>query len=625
MSKMICLVTSLLLVSSWNCDAQIADFDPLEWLDADQALMLRIAEPELIREDISALAVWDHPELVGIREFLATERFQEMAEEFGVRWEISGNPAMQWEEIKHVLAGPLVISVQARPKRDGPWSWIAIVPTKLSKIGEFRDRFASLLGVHAEFFDEGQMRWETVKQDGLDGIRWPATGTALFLINGHLIAASEPAVAGKLIRQINSTVRPKRSFAESRKFAQSVLRAGKLSKTPALLQIYFDPSIAQTLFPTISSEIWRMLGLQEITASLVELRAQANTKVGRPEIQLSLDVWIAVTHPRCEIHDALLGGPPIDQIPDIEGLREGKFREIQAIQIDSPRLFTAVEEAVDSQFRNGMFQTILDGVERQARVPSGFVRMLSEAWDGRFVMLHPTRDENFPRGPIVFAVCCDEEKAVEIVQALVNSSRLPGGSVPDRETRQGVTTWVWSAAQTQQQRSHIEELQRASGMEAGNAVGDDHKPSGWSVSPNWMSIVDNDRVEEIGRCETFSVQDSGCLAAQVSGIRQRDSSIDAPFAIWSLGRDYWPPIIAGMEYRLNSRRFGPVRNQNELDRIRQPMEELALVPDFQGVLDQLQVRVAKALVDSAGQITVIASSEDFGLRISGNASSWGDD
>ena len=621
-------------------------FDIAEWVDAKQAVMVQVENLEELDETLRGLSVWEHKDVKALDAYFRSESCQKLLSRNG--FQASGNPAYALRGLLSIpvdlFDGELTLLIDSKLDEDGHLIWKLSGRCPLKSAEHVAEVVHDLMPAEMKDFSVESLLKEVGTVENIAIYRIPEDlGVWCLYENALLLFGSQPAAVG-FLKQVSRKIRPKNSFAQSRKLVSALQRADRRESKAAGIKIYFDPSIAAELFPGMLPQAWRSLGLNEIVGSMIQISLvpqPANGQSLRP--QVVVDAWIAVTRPHTAIVESILSAPPIEKIPHLPN-DDDRVDEFQAFSFNAKKLFEAMRVSYDEIYGEGLFAKTLDEINARERISFDIEHVLIPALGGTFVkmrMHHSEANPELDNGTVMVAASVgDKASAKQVIKGLVKMNDTAAHGVKLEETDiDGTIAWVYSPEAIEQIERWIDKMNQSQ-------RGDPDKPNvfldgiaaetakmrkskiyssnfdlGYLLTESWgfngtrrhlftlpsePEETLNDTVHEIGKMYRY--------------VRQRDADVAQPFFVWAKWPETFHSIVSGWYLTTNREKVatGNADAQQLLKFfINGELPSLESVDNIHDLRVQVMMRGSRAIIDSFGKMIITVSGESYGLRVSG--------
>lgn len=188
-----------------------------------------------------------------------------------------------------------------------------------------------------------------LNQAGLQGLTpyW-------FLEQGYFVVASTADRRDQVRAMLTKKI--EYPLSKSRRFQQAFLR--QTPRKPSDIEIYFDPSRLQFLFPMVDQRLWKASGIENIVGSRIDIRIDKNTGDGSDQIVATAQLF--QTFPPTPLLMAIESLVPVDRIPVIKDYPS----EFYCLKVDPEKLYDVVNRISKPILGPGVLQ---NGVEEFLR------------------------------------------------------------------------------------------------------------------------------------------------------------------------------------------------------------------------------------------------------------------
>jgi hypothetical protein len=302
---------SLCVVFLCPCGAILAqdrtDFRPIDWINADQVVAVRIDNvTELMTRGIAS-QFWSQESTASVARSIESIRIKELLAKAG--FEIQDLSAKLSSLIDEITPQEMYFFIDSRLPSSS--AYMICLKTKVNSIDQVESAMCKFLSATVLGFDSKDVVRNTVQET--EFLIHSPSGLSAFMYRDWLFIHPTKGIAEANVTSLKGNRKPRFSFAENRKW----ISADKSVDSRGDIEVYVDPSIARKLFPTLTPELWQQLGLTDILGSAFRISIDEQTS-GRSSACSPVIRWegvIRIATPRNGFWKILDGLRPIPQVP----------------------------------------------------------------------------------------------------------------------------------------------------------------------------------------------------------------------------------------------------------------------------------------------------------------------
>ena len=603
------LISIFCLFLSNQTSAQQSNINLLEWIGGPQAIMIRAESPEIVWDAFAEWEINKNADFRAVTDYLSSDRFLNLLTKSGIKPDLKAEN-LDLDFATRIFSGPITFVLDA--KQTDHW-WVAF-ETSGETIDDFVETLSKMIGIETDVLTKDYLILDVVTYEEVGVHEMAGSKAHFFQYGNQIFICSDKNSATALIDRFTSNQQPKYPFSSSRKLLLSMKRSTRLKNHTPVLQVYFDPSLARSFFPQIPAAVWRAAGLHDITGSLLEISVpdRVDFEDGiKP--QFAIDAWIAITYPRPPIWNAVLASPRIDEVPDFVNLEDSDVSEIQLLSVDVDKIFKATTDVFNEYFGEQSFEKSIAQLESKERVGQGFIKQIANAWNGKFCMVSFGSSPTKRTTPMAFFGVRDVEDSIQTINTLLPKYAKNQSVLPDYTETNESHFWTWSRTAMEKHRAAMKKLVPAGFKLDSSRIGLD----GFALNNDWVLMSRNQRIAKKPLIDTVKIDEVEPLQAMLRHIDQSSSNVaERAIGIWALWPSYWKQQLAGLEFRHNVKRSGPVKSEKDFKELFSKMVPLEKLDSLEQVQDQIKIRIGWSLINSFGTNIVVVSPAKFGVRIS---------
>ena len=588
-------LTFLVCFSLQSIHAQTASL--LDHVGTKQAIVVQIEQPSEIFDLLGGLQFLEHPSWIEVQEYLESPEFVEMSEAFGIRGrdrqqsdQVEGD-ALSWET---VVSGPIFIAIEPGDRKNG-LRWLVAFETSLEE-EESLKKLASFFQVGCEISDPDSNTDIPIHDISV-------ADACAFIHEKSFFCCSDKPFATEMLNRLHGRARVRRPLSRNRKLLQGLKRS-EASKARRLGQVFIDAKLLPKLFDNIPKQFWELSRVQDISGVFIEI----NGPDGRSDasFQLAIDCWVGIKVPRSPIVEALLGSPPISELPDVP---LDKVTDALFFSFDLKKIAEEFEAIFEKVAGDGAFETAIRNLENSERVEKGFVRNFLNGFNGSGLKFEYS---SFTMQPLLILNVSDRDAASSVIGQLSEIQSKYSAIAPVKPHEEdGVEYWTWGDEEIN--RFLEDEKKYIKGITDETAKG--VQPSAYSLNDSYAATCSSSRLKSLENIASIDISDSQGLKAIMKRVGSYDRTLDQPNLIWSTRPDFWRSYPAMMRYIANSELKRSKKTAKTID-LASYRRELVDIKKPDRLLNRLKIRITEAACGTLGNVLVVAQGEDFGFRVS---------
>ncbi len=424
-----------------------AEFDPVEWLEPDQAVVLEVADASNLMGKVRKLDFWNYELLSQFVEELDSDHCRELLASRGLQ--LNGKSLEEFQSVFNEFSlGRSYLFLNAKTAgRD----WIAAIECPHDEAAKINRCLRELI---TAFLTPELKQAAEDRFDNADSIHaLPFNAGSWFLHEGWIFIHPDESRAKQMRDSLRANSRPKRSLAQNRKWLSSSHLSG-VDESDLIL--YVDPSISRPFLRFLSEEQFRSTGLHELPGAILKVNfggATPGNETGlKPLITGRLHIRQAL--PRTGVWELLSGVREIERVPPLaEDIRSAWFAHV-----DPEGIYKVTRQLVDAIQGDGFFDAAVAQVRRR-EVDIDLVRELIPGSTGFFgnvaysklpeLLLRNSEDPSLEtRGDFFVMVGVkDREVYKMIVEKLVKRG---GRASVDEVTEDSISYWYETEKQSEE-------------------------------------------------------------------------------------------------------------------------------------------------------------------------------
>lgn len=286
-----------------------SDFNPIDWIDADQAVAVRVDNvTELMKRGIAS-QIWSQEMIVSVARSLESRRIKELLAKAGFEiQDLSGKLSSLLDEMS---PQEMYLFIDSRLPPSS--AYMICLKTEVKSLDQVESAMCQFLSDTVIGFDSQDVIRSTVQET--EFLTHARSGLSAFMYRDWLFIHPTKRLAEANVKSLKGNSKPRFSFDENRKW----ISANKSIDSRGDVEVYVDPSIARKMFPRLTPELWQQLGLADILGSAFRISIDEPT-VSRSSACSPVIRWegvIRIAIPRNGFWRILDGLRPIAQVPTL--------------------------------------------------------------------------------------------------------------------------------------------------------------------------------------------------------------------------------------------------------------------------------------------------------------------
>lgn len=360
----------MLLCPCGATHAQVSsDFHPIEWIDADQAVAVRVNDfSELMTRGIAS-QFWSQESIASVVGSLDSDRIKELIAKAG--FDTQDLFANLSSLVNEISLQQMYFFIDSRlPSSSG---YMICMETKVNSIHKVEQALSKFMTATVRGFkSEDFVRYTVQETEFLTHV---PSGFSAFMYRDWLFIHPNQGRAEANFRSLKGNSKPRFSFAENRKW----ISANEKVDARGDIEVYVDPSIARKMFPLLTPDMWQKLGLTDILGSAfrfsIDEQKSDRSSACSPVVRWEGVVRIAV--PRSGFWKILDGLRPIEQVP----ILPVETQSALLANCDPHHVWRQLEQWIDS----AMGPRVVGSIRREAEMLGfTFDTEFLSSWNGFF-------------------------------------------------------------------------------------------------------------------------------------------------------------------------------------------------------------------------------------------------